>query len=174
MCVFQLMEIEVSPVIPFRANVRSDPEDCIETLVLHRLQEPYEVQVPIEIVLAAGRLMDVPKDVRLDCIQPAFFRLPDQIGPHLRTKKTRNKENLIDHQSTELRRVENSHYFSRGPGVVDRAGEQDPPLAIDGDGPAVVGDVDGACKRAEEEEERSENEQDLQRCHFRRKKARVC
>ena len=61
------------------------------------------------------RLVDVPEDVALDDVEAALLGLGDEVGPHVR----------------------------RAPRVVDGAGEEDLPAAVDHERAAVVGD-DGA------------------------------
>nr|GMD77827.1 hypothetical protein Iba_chr13cCG7120 [Ipomoea batatas] len=61
------------PIIPFSFNIWSDTKACIKTLCLNFLHESYYILSSAKIVLTRLRLMNIPKCVCLDYVQPSFF-----------------------------------------------------------------------------------------------------
>lgn len=99
-------------MIPFCLDEWADAHDCVHVVALDQLEELDHVVPAFEIVLAGLGLVGVPEDVGLDGVEAAVLGGLEQLVPHV----------------------------GGAARVVDGAGEEEVPPAVDQEGALVVGD----------------------------------
>lgn len=85
--------------------------------------------------------MNIPEDIGIDYIQSSILRLLNKILPHLPEPNRRNREANVSETLKRLHDEFNSTrdtYFRSASRVVNGAGNEDSPLAIDENGLLII------------------------------------